>query len=98
LGITAVATERLHQERDACLVLHHQLHHHVVEVRPMILAITSSDVQDRGLGLLLTVVEPLDMNARAIEMGNAGCQAQALGSRRSQKAVEFRHPVSIERI
>src|SRR5687768_6315963 len=36
VGITAVAAERLHQEGDTRVVFHAQLHHHLVEVRPMI--------------------------------------------------------------
>jgi hypothetical protein len=42
------------------------------------------------------VVAPIDMNARALEMGIAGCTAHALGSRSGQKAVEFRHLVRRE--
>jgi hypothetical protein len=93
-----IVSKWLHRERDARLVLHNQLQHHLVEVRPMKPAIPSGDVNDLGRGLLIAVVAPIDMKARAIEMGKAGCKAQALGSRRGQKALEFRHPVSIERI
>jgi len=35
LGITAVATERLHQEGDACLMLGNQLQHDLVCVKPI---------------------------------------------------------------
>jgi hypothetical protein len=74
LGITAVATERLHHDGNACLMLHHQLQHDLVYVRPMILAVPSGDVHDPFLGLFVAVVASIDMNARAIEMSKAGAR------------------------
>jgi hypothetical protein len=62
----------------------------------MIPAVPSGNVHDLFLRLFVAVVASIDMHARAIEMGNAGCKAQALGSRRGQEAVACHHPVSIE--
>jgi hypothetical protein len=38
----------------------------------MVAAIPSGDMHDVGLGLLIAVVAPIDMKARAIKMGKAG--------------------------
>ena len=62
----------------------------------MISAVPAGDVHDLLLWLLLAVVASIDMNARAIEMGNARRKAQALGRGCRQEAVEFGHPVGIE--
>ena len=77
--ITRMATEGWHQDRNTSLMLDHQLQHHVVEVRPMIAAVASGHVNDLRLGLLLTVILSIDVNARALEMGKGGSQAQSLG-------------------
>jgi hypothetical protein len=92
----AVATERFHQDGNACLMLHHQLQHDVVEVRPMIPAVTSGNVHNLVLRLFVAVVTSIDMKARAIEMSKAGREAQALGSGRGNEAVEFGHSIGIE--
>ena len=47
--ITAIATERFHQQRNASLMFHHQVQHDLVEVRAMIAAIAAGDVNDVGL-------------------------------------------------
>ena len=64
----------------------------------MIPTVAPGDVHDLLLGLLVTVVAPIDMKTGAIEMGKARRQAQALGSGRGNEAVEFRHASSIEGI
>jgi hypothetical protein len=64
----------------------------------MIPAIVSGDVSDLFLGFLIAVVAPIDMKARRVEMDNAGCKTQALGSGCRKEAVEFGHPIGIEGI
>jgi hypothetical protein len=96
LGITAIATERLHQDRKACLMLHHQLPHDLVQVRPMIPAVPPGDVHHLCFGLFVAVVASIDMKARAIPMAKAGRQPQALSSGRGYQAVEFSPPRGIE--
>ena len=98
LDITAVATERLHQEGDPCLMLDDQLQHDLIEVRPMISAVPAGDVHDLLLQLLITVVASIDMKTCTVEMGKAWRKVQALGSGCRQEAVEFGHPVGIEGI
>ena len=96
--ITAIATERFHQEGNAGLVLDNQVQHHLVEIRPMIPAVPLGDVHDLFLGLLVAVVAAIDMKARAIEMGKGGRQPQTLGGGSGNEAVEFGDPIGIERI
>ena len=98
LRITAIATERLHQHRNTGLVFNNQVEHHLVEVRSLIPTIAAGDVNDVLIGLLITVVAAIDMKARAIEVGKAGRQSQALGRSRGNEAVECRHPIGVERI
>ena len=62
----------------------------------MIPAVPSGHMNDLFLRLLVTVVAPIDMNARALEMGKAGCKPQALGSGRGNQAVERSHPIGLE--
>jgi hypothetical protein len=69
-----------------------------MEVRPMISAIPSGDVHDRFGGCLVAVVAPIDMNARRVEMDQAGCKPQALGRGCRKEAVEFGHPIGLEGI
>jgi hypothetical protein len=88
LSITAVATERCHQDRAARLLLHDALHHDLVEVRPMIPAVPSGTRHNLFLRLLVAVVAPIAVNTRAIARGQAGRKAQALGSGRGHEAVE----------
>jgi hypothetical protein len=64
----------------------------------MLSAVPAGDVHDLLLWRLIAVVASLDLNARAIELGKARRQAQALGSSRGREAVECRHPVSREAI
>ena len=80
------------------MLRHHQLQHDGVEVRALVPAVPSGKMNDPFLRLLVAIVAPIAMNARAIEMGTAGRQAQGLGSRRGQQAVECRHPGRIKRV
>ena len=64
----------------------------------MIAAVASGDVNDLGLGLLLTVIPSIDVQARAIEMGKGGSQVQALGCGGGNETVELRHSIGIERL
>jgi hypothetical protein len=80
------------------LVLHHQLHHDLIEVRPMIPAIPAGAGHDLCFGFLVAVVAPIDLQARRVEMDNAGCKPQARGSGSRKEAVEFGHPIGIEGI
>ena len=82
--ITAIATEGLHQHRNASLVFDNQVQHHLVEVRPMIPTVAPGDVNDLLLGLLVTVVAAIDMKTGAIEMGKAWGQGPGAGRRSPQ--------------
>src|SRR6516162_11481004 len=97
-AITAIATEGLHQDRNARLVLDNQLPHDLVQVWPMVAAIPAGDMYDVVLGLLVAVIAPIDMKAGAIQMGKAGRKAQALGRRRRNETVECGDAIAIERI
>jgi hypothetical protein len=96
--LTAIATQRLPQDRNAGVVLDHQLQHHVGEVRPMIPAVASGDVHDLRIGLFLTVITAVDVKAGAIEVGTGRGPSQTLGRRGGQETVACRDPVVIEGI
>jgi hypothetical protein len=96
VGITAVATAWLHQAGDTRLMRHHQRHHDLISGRPMIPARTAGDGHDLCLGCLGAVVAPIDMNARRVEMDQAGCKPQTRGSGCRKEAVECGHPRGIE--
>ena len=96
--ITAIATERLHQHGNPRLVFNDQLQHDLVEIRAMISAIALGDVHDVLRGLIVAVIATIDMETGAIEMRKARRQAQALSGCGSKEAVEFRHPIVVERI
>jgi hypothetical protein len=96
LGITAVATERFHQDGDTGWMLDDQLPHDLVAVRSMLPAGAPGHVDDRCRGLLVAVVAPIDMNPGAIAMRNAGRKAQARRSGRGHEAGECGHSIAIE--
>ena len=89
--VTTIATEGLHQHGNTGLVFHNQVQHHLVEVRALIPTVATGDVNDVCLRFLVTVIAAIDMEARPIEMGERGCQAQTLGRRGGNEAVEFGH-------
>ena len=97
-GITAIATQRLHQDRDPGLMLHDQLQHHLVQVGAMIPTIAVGDVHDLFVRGLSAVIAAIDMETRRIEMGERGRQPQTRGRRGGNEAVEFRHPRLVQRI
>jgi integrase len=96
--LTAMATQRWHQDRNAGLVLDHELQHHVVEVRPMIPAVASGDVHDLRIGLFLPVITAVDVQAGAIEVGKGRGSSQTHGRGGGHETVECRDPVVIEGI
>src|SRR2546429_8889668 len=96
--ITTVATKRWHQDGNAGLVLDNQVEHHLVQVGSMISAVTAGAVNDLCLGRLVALVAAIDMEAGAIQMGEAGAKPSAPRSRGCNKTVEFRDAIGIERI
>jgi hypothetical protein len=96
VGLTAIATERCHQERNARVMLPHELPHDWVQVRPMIPALPPGDVHDLCSGFFVAVVASIDMNAGALPMAKAGRKTQALSSGRGHQAVERSDPMGIE--
>ena len=62
----------------------------------MIPTIPSGDVDDRFRGLLIAVGAPIDVNAGASEMRQAGRECQALRSGRGDEAVKCGHAIAIE--
>jgi len=94
--ITAMATEGWHQDRHASLVLDHELQHHVIQVRPMISAVAAGEVHHLRLGLLLTVITAVDVNARALERHTGRGSSPTFGRGGGHEAVECRHPIVIE--
>jgi hypothetical protein len=91
-----MATEGLHQDRNASLVLDHQLQHHLIQVRPMIPAVAAGEVNTLRLGLLLTVITAVDVNARAIERHKGRGSSQTFRRGGGHETVEFRHSIVIE--
>ena len=89
VGITAIAAERLHEDGDPGLVLDDQISHHLVQVGPMIPAVTPGDVHDLRIGLLVAVVAPIDMETGAIERRKARRKTQALSGCGGNEAGEF---------
>ena len=66
--ITAVATEGLPEHGDAGLVLHNEVEHDLVQVRAMIPAVASRDVDDLFVGRRRAVITAIDMKTGTIEM------------------------------
>ena len=97
-GITALATERLHQDREPSLVLHNQLQHHLVQVGPMSPTLAVGDVHDLVGGRGRAGIPAIDMDAGTIEMRAGRGQAQAFGGRSDNEAVECGHAIGVERI
>src|SRR4029450_737573 len=97
-AIMTIATQGLHQHRDTGLVLHHQLQHHLVEVRAMIPTITLGDVHDLFVRRLRAVIAAIDMKTRRIEMAERARQPQPCGRRGGNEAIECRHPKGVEGI
>jgi hypothetical protein len=96
--LTAMATQRLHQEWNASLVLDEQRQHALSEIGPMIPAGAPCDVHHLGVRGLIAVLAPIHMKTGTVEVGKAGRQAQTLGGGHRDETVECRHPVVIEGI
>ena len=97
-AIMTIATQGLHQPRDAGLVLHHQLQHPLVEVGAMIPTRAWGDGHDLCVRRLSAVLTAIDMNTRRIERAERGWQPQTCGRRGGKEAVECRHPKVVEGI
>jgi hypothetical protein len=96
--LTTVATKRWHQHGHAGLVLDHQVEPHVVQGGSIIAAVTAGEGHDLCRGRLIAMVAAIDMDAGAIQMGDAGAKPYAPRSRGCQKTVECRDAIGIERI
>jgi hypothetical protein len=96
--VTTIATEGLHQHGDIGLVFDYQVQHDLVKVRALSPTVAVGDMNDVLLRLLVTILAAINMEARAIEVGKAGRQSQALGSGRGNEAGEFGHPNFVEHI
>jgi hypothetical protein len=72
LGIIAVATEGLHQQRNPGLMRHDEFQHDLVEIGPMVAAIALSETHDALGGRLIVVVVPIDMKARRVKVTIGG--------------------------
>jgi hypothetical protein len=70
----------------------------LVEVGTMISTIALGDVHDLLRRWLVTVIAPIDMKARAVEVHIGWTQVQTLGGSRRDETVEFGHPRVIEGI
>jgi hypothetical protein len=97
-AIMPMATQGLHQHRDTGLGLHHQLQHHLVEVRAMGPTRALGDVHDLCVRRLRAVRAAIDMKTRRIEMAAHTRQPQTGGRRSGNEAGEFRHPKVLEGI
>ena len=98
LCVTAIATEGLHEQRNASLVLHNEVKHHLVEVWAMIAAVAPGNVNHLRVRLLSTVVAAIDMETGAIEMGKHRGKPEAWRRRGRNKTVECRDAIVIEHI
>ena len=78
------------------MVCDNQVRHRLVEVQSLIPTVAPGDMPDVLIRLLVAIVAPIDMNTGAIEMCNAGRQAQALRRGRRHEAAQFGHPSGIE--
>src|SRR5262245_63904489 len=96
--VTTIPAAGLPQPRKARLGVDTQVQHHWVAVWPLIPTGATGDVNNRRLGLFLTVVAAIDMKTGASEMGKARRQAEALGRGRGNAAVEFCHASRLEGI
>ena len=98
LWVTAMATEGLHEQRHASLVLHHEVTPHLVEVWAMIAAVAPGQVNHRRVRLLSTVVAAIDRETGALEMGTHRGKPEAWRRRGRQKTVECRDAIVIEHL
>jgi hypothetical protein len=93
--IAGMATAWRHQHGEARRVCHDPVEPHVLEVRAMIAAGALGDREDMCVGVRPPVVAALTMNARAIQLDNAGCEPEALGSGGRHERIAFCNPMGI---
>jgi hypothetical protein len=79
-------------------VLDEQLPQDLVQIGSMIPAGAAGQGHNVGVRGLLAVLAPSNLQARTVEMGKAGRQAQTRGGRRRSEPVECRHPGGKEAI
>ena len=96
--VTTLPTEGFQQHGNTGLVFDHPVQQHLVEVRALVPTVAAGDVDDVLLRLLVTVIPPIAMAARPIALGACWGQASALGRRGGPEAVEFGHPLGVERL
>jgi hypothetical protein len=100
--VAGVATQRAHHHRQIRPALGDKLEHHLVEVLPMIPAVTLAHVDDSSgvfieIIIEFAVVAPIHMEAG----GTQGChrhpapEAEPLGGPLGNRAVEFGEPEGV---
>ena len=90
--LTAMATQRWPQDRQAGLGLDHPRQPPVVEVTPRLPAVASGAGHDRRLGLLRTVITAVNGHAGAIAGGTGRGHSQTRGRGGGHETVEGRDP------
>jgi hypothetical protein len=98
LPVAALAAEEFHEERNAGLVLYHELQHDLGAVWTMSAAVATGAVNHLCRRLRSPGVAAIDMTTGAIERGTGRSQPQALGRGVGNKTIEFRAPGVIEPI
>ena len=71
-GVVGIATQGLHQHRNARLVLHDQIQHDLVQIWPIISAVALREVNHMRFRLLRTIVAAIHMETGALEMRKRG--------------------------
>lgn len=74
--IVAVATERLQVHRQAGLILTDQLQDHLIELWPMVTAVSPHQLQPAGLFAIGAVIGAIDVKAGDIKMHRRGLEPQ----------------------
>jgi hypothetical protein len=95
-GLTALATEGLHQYRATGLMLHHQRSHPLLAIRPMLTAVAAGDLDDVLARVFLAVLATIARETGRIARGQAWRQAQPLRGGGGHETVACRHPSGIE--
>ena len=97
-AIMTMATQGRPPHRDTGGVLHHSLHHHLVEVRALSPTRALGAVHDLCVRSLRAVLPAIDMNTRRIQRAERARQPPTRGRCGGHEAGEFRHPKSGEGI
>ena len=77
-GVTGSATARLQQPWHASLMLHHHVQQDLMQVGSMLAAVATGAVHAVGVRLRGTVVAAIDVETRALAMGQGGGSPQPL--------------------